>query len=114
MEARKHVLTVDVPPAGIAFVTGDNDRLGQVVENLLGNAAKYTPDGGQISLTLETEENWARIIVRGETNVVLVALTGYQKDVQRLNEAGFDTHLIKPPDMQQLSALIAGRGFDGA
>ena len=35
------------------FVMGDLTRLAQVVANLLNNSAKYTPPGGQISLTVE-------------------------------------------------------------
>jgi PAS domain S-box-containing protein len=34
------------------YVTGDAVRLAQAVSNLLNNAAKYTPKGGNISLTL--------------------------------------------------------------
>ncbi len=36
------------------IVDGDLTRLSQIVGNLLNNAAKYTPDGGQISLRIET------------------------------------------------------------
>ena len=48
-------------------------------------------------------------------NVVLVALTGYgqESERQRSEEAGFDHHLVKPPDisaLQQLFAAIAERG----
>jgi CheY-like chemotaxis protein len=38
---------VDVPSSGLE-VSGDPDRLAQVVANLLTNAAKYTPPGGNI------------------------------------------------------------------
>jgi two-component system CheB/CheR fusion protein len=43
----------------------------------------------------------------GKTKMLLVAVTGYQKDAARLKAAGFDQHLIKPPDMRKLSAMLA-------
>ena len=48
--ARRHHLTLHLPP-DIAMVCGDNKRLVQVVANMLSNAAKYTHEGGMISLT---------------------------------------------------------------
>jgi PAS domain S-box-containing protein len=49
LEQRLHTLAVDVPRRGLA-VLGDPTRLSQVVSNLLTNAAKYTPPGGQITV----------------------------------------------------------------
>jgi CheY-like chemotaxis protein/anti-sigma regulatory factor (Ser/Thr protein kinase) len=47
-----------------AWVDGDRIRLVQVVANLLNNAAKYTPQGGAIALSLEVGEGSATISVR--------------------------------------------------
>jgi signal transduction histidine kinase/ActR/RegA family two-component response regulator len=56
--ARRHRVAIDVPPAP-AQVKGDHKRLVQVVANLLGNATKYTPEGGTLQLRLEADgEDW--------------------------------------------------------
>jgi signal transduction histidine kinase len=45
------------------FVRADEDKLGQVLRNLLSNAAKFSPVGSVISLRTETVSNEIRIIV---------------------------------------------------
>jgi PAS domain S-box-containing protein len=63
MAAASHTLRVAVP-AGPVMVNGDATRLVQVILNLLTNAAKYTPDGGLIDLSLSSEAGQAEIRVR--------------------------------------------------
>jgi PAS domain S-box-containing protein len=58
IDARRHRLEVDLPDEPL-YVDGDTTRLSQVVLNLLNNAAKYTPDGGHIRLSLAREADRA-------------------------------------------------------
>src|ERR1044071_389734 len=51
--AKDQILTVSIPPT--AWVSGDAARLGQVVDHVLTNALKYTPDGGSVSVTLTAD-----------------------------------------------------------
>jgi signal transduction histidine kinase len=49
IDSREHALTVNLPEQPVSIV-GDAVRLCQIVGNLLDNAAKYTPKGGNITL----------------------------------------------------------------
>jgi signal transduction histidine kinase/CheY-like chemotaxis protein len=56
--ARRHLLSF-TPPAAPVAVMADPDRIIQVVCNLLNNAAKFTPQGGHIRMSLEAESGHA-------------------------------------------------------
>ena len=62
LEARGHTLEIDLGGEA-AWVLGDQNRLVQVLTNILNNAAKYTPDGGRIALSLETTPAQVKITV---------------------------------------------------
>jgi two-component system, OmpR family, phosphate regulon sensor histidine kinase PhoR len=68
--ARTHTakgLTLElVAPPGLPAVAADADKLRQVLGNLVGNAVKYSPDGGRIEVKLGPRERNLCITVRDE------------------------------------------------
>jgi PAS domain S-box-containing protein len=62
IEQARHELVLVVPD-GPVVVDGDAHRLAQVVSNLLNNAAKYTPAGGRVRLTVGQDAGAATVSV---------------------------------------------------
>ncbi len=61
-------------------------------------------DGYAVARSLRADAAFAR--------VTLVALTGYAEpeDVARAKDAGFDAHLVKPPDIRALLRMLQDSG----
>lgn len=55
-----------------AIITGDRDRLKQVLLNLVDNAVKYTPQGGKVTLSLTKDDTWVKIAVQ-DTGIGIAA-----------------------------------------
>jgi len=63
MDAKLHHFEVRLPPERVVL-EGDLVRLVQILQNLLNNAAKYTPDRGCIELLAQLHDAQIEIVVR--------------------------------------------------
>jgi len=62
-DAQGVVLTVSVPQERL-LVRADPDRIAQVLHNLMSNAFRHTPVGGQLALSAEAQGSYVRLSVR--------------------------------------------------
>jgi PAS domain S-box-containing protein len=99
IDAHKHELSVDMGQEEL-FVEGDLDRLSQIFANLLSNAAKYTEEGGRISVGLNREDDEA---------VVKVTDTGVGIDAEDMKHV-FDL-FSQVPSAHRLKAGGLGIGL---
>jgi signal transduction histidine kinase len=65
-----HALRIEAPQSPIVGFW-DRDRLGQVLDNLIGNAIKYSPEGGEIAIRVEATN--AEGLVRIEDHGIGIA-----------------------------------------
>jgi signal transduction histidine kinase len=72
--------TEPLPP-----VRGDQDRLGQAIDNLVSNAIKFTPDGGSVTVRLARDDD--RAVIEVSDNGIGIS----DVDMQRLFERFFRT-----------------------
>lgn len=61
-QAKEISLVVEAPEP--VPVEGDQERISQVIRNLLGNAITYTPDNGRITVTSQLREDGGVILVQ--------------------------------------------------
>ncbi len=50
----KHEIVLDAPPS-VPEIIADSDKLDQILTNLVGNAVKYSPGGGKITVKIEVQ-----------------------------------------------------------
>ena len=93
-ETAKHLNLIYTLPNANIFVLADADLLQQAVVNLLDNACKYTPSGGQVELRLFTQSNWAVIEVADngigipEADLPYIFERFYRVDKKRTRKTG--------------------------
>lgn len=103
VKAEQHEYRLQVPEAPV-HVRGDEPQLREAISNLVGNAIKYTPTGGTVTVSLQCNEN---------TAVFEVIDTGYgipedaqarlfepfyrvkDKETRQIEGTGLGLHLVK-------------------
>jgi PAS domain S-box-containing protein len=65
LSTQHHTITVQVPEEPVLLLA-DGPRLEQVLGNLLGNAIKYSPQGGPVAITVQAnrERGWAEVRIQ--------------------------------------------------
>jgi len=62
IDERRHKVSIR-QSNGPIVVEADPTRVAQVLSNIIGNALKYTPDGGRIAISIALSDNFAQIAV---------------------------------------------------
>jgi two-component system phosphate regulon sensor histidine kinase PhoR len=61
MSGGRHHVTVDAQPS---WLLGNRDEIASLVSNLVSNAIRYTPDGGQVEVSLQVREGELHFAVK--------------------------------------------------
>lgn len=64
--SERHDLHLQLLSPDRPFILGDEDRIKQLMSNLINNAIKYSPDGGRVDVWIDTKDDQAIIEVKDE------------------------------------------------
>lgn len=57
-------LVADLPPEGVFWIQLDRGKIKQVLTNMIGNAIKFTPEGGTVAVSVSSDEQWACVRIQ--------------------------------------------------
>ncbi len=92
--AAERSVSLDLGHADPVSMRADRTRIGQVIDNLVGNAIRYAPTGGHVELALAANDRWATISVRDDgpgltpEQAARVFERFYRADASRSRDAG--------------------------
>lgn len=67
-EEKSIEMVFDLPPK-MPVIHADRDRLGQALHNIVGNALKYTPSGGKVTVRVSTPEEGGLVVDVVDTGI---------------------------------------------
>ncbi len=59
-------IVADIPAGTAGMVMIDKSRMNQVLDNLIGNAMKFSPDGGVVTIAMKEQEDRVSVIISDE------------------------------------------------
>lgn len=99
----EQTMTVELPPENI-FIHGAHARLRQMLQNLIGNAIKYTPPGGRVRVrltgdhdtaTLEVSDTGCGIAPEALPNIYQLYYRSADAQKSRVRGAGLGLYIVK-------------------
>jgi two-component system phosphate regulon sensor histidine kinase PhoR len=96
--AADHTLTIDIPEP-LPTITADRDKIDQILTNLLGNAVKYSPNGGTIT---------TRVVVEGDRICFSVSDQGMGIPTDQLDKIFERFHRVNSGDTQRVGGTGLG------
>ena len=98
--ARQKGIEVEIVlPEGLPHIQADEERIKEVLTNLLDNAIKFTPQGGRVKVEVEEKE---------KELVVTVADTGYGIPLEERERIFEKFYQGRPPDPREPKGLGLG------
>lgn len=92
IDAADHTLHVDISPGPITL-NADPARLTQIFSNLVGNAARYTPQGGEIRVVVRTEGSSA--VIEISDNGIGIAPDAQGRIFEIFEQVNTDGNVVK-------------------
>jgi two-component system CheB/CheR fusion protein len=114
--AARRVLVVDdqqdvaVSLAELLRSYGHQTRVAHDGPSALEAVQSFAPEVVLLDLGLEGTDGYvlAKQLRAQQPDLRIIAVTGYQRDDQRLREAGFDDHVLKPASLDRLARVLSG------